>query len=111
MSYEITVLYPKSKEKPPRVLAAQSEITPGKIDLKSLETDLASLIKTLENLPETKYGVDEVKVVVGIAEDSEGKIHIGFLASLLSLFKGEITSEIGEKINQNQLFEITIRKK
>ena len=113
MSYEINVLYPKPKEKPPRVMAALSELKPGKIDLKSLKTDLRRLIKMLEKLEseETKYGVDEVKLTVGITEDAEGKIHIGFAASLFSLFRGEAGAESGERISQNQLFEIRIRKK
>lgn len=113
MSYEINVLYPKRREKAVIPLAAQSELIPAKIDLKSLETDLLSLIKMLNKLEseETKYSVDEVKLGVGMVEDSEGKIRIGFAASILTFFRGEASSESGQRISQNQLFEVRIRKK
>ena len=106
-------MYPKRTEKVPQVLAAKSELIAGRIDLKSLETDLQSLMKTLENLEaeETKYVVGEVKLKVGITEDSDGKMHVGFVASALNFLRGEVSAEIGEKLSQDQLFEIVIRRK
>jgi hypothetical protein len=113
MSYEINVLYPRPRERVPIPMAAQSELTPAKIDLKSLETDLLGLIKMLDKLEseETNYSVDEVKLGVGISEDSEGKIRIGFAASILTFFRGEASGELGQRMSQNQLFEIRIHKK
>jgi len=115
MSYEINVLYPKPRERAPVPMAAQGEfeLTIAKIDLKSLETDLMTLIKMLNKLEseEANYGVDEVKLGVGLSDDSEGKIHVGFAASILTFLRGEVSAESGLRTSQNQLFEMTIRKK
>lgn len=113
MSYEINVLYPKQKAGTPVAMFAQTEMVPSKIELKTLEEDLTNLVKMLDSLEEkgSRYSIDEVKLGVGITEDSEGKIRVGFAASILSLFKVESSGETGEKLSQNQLLEITIRKK
>lgn len=115
MSFEINVLYAKARKLAPIPMAAQEEreLIPGKLNLKSLETDLLNLIKMLTKLEneDTKYGIDEVKFGVGISEDSEGKIRVGISASILNILRGEAYGETGTKTSQNQLFEITIRKK
>lgn len=114
MSYEITVIYPKEKDKGPRIMAAAvSEYNLEKLDLKPMEADLSNLLKMLEKLDSetSKYGVGEINLSLGVAKDTEGKIHVGFTASLLNLFRGEASAETSERLTQNRLFEIKICKK
>ena len=113
MTNEIVVIYPDTAKSEPRILAAKREWVPGKVDLTPLEADLKNLIALFEKLETTgsRYEVGEAKVTVGMAKDSEGKIHLGISAKVLHLLTGEVSTEFGQAKSENQLLEITIRRK
>lgn len=114
MSKKIFVIYPEEvEEKPEEMLFARRKLARTEIDLTQTENDLKNLIAMFQNLEEadSKYRVDEAKLTVGIIKDEEGKLHASVAAGFLSFFKGMIGGEAAEKISENKLFEITIKRR
>ena len=114
MGRKIFVIYPEyeKEEKPEEMLFARKKWIRSEIDLTQTENDLKSLIAMFENLEETgsKYKVDEAKLTVGLIKDEKGSLHASIAASFFSLIKGKISGEISEKVSENKLFEITIKR-
>jgi len=115
MSEKIFVIYPEDKEEkePQKMMFARKKWVRSEIDLGQTEKDLKSLITMFENLEKTdsKYNVDEAKLTVGLIKDEKGLLHASVAASVLSLIKAGISGEISEKVSENRLFEITIKRR
>lgn len=114
MSKEIFVIYPEEvMEKPREMIFARRKLVRTAIDLTQTEKDLKNLITMFESLEEadSKYRVDEAKLTVGLIKDEEGKLHASIAAGFLSFIKGMIGGEIAEKVSENRLFEITIKRR
>lgn len=113
MSRKIFVIYPEEEEeKPQEMIFARKKMVRGEINLAQTENDLKSLIAMFEDLEkkDSKYRVDEAKMTVGLIKDEEGGLHASIAASFFSLIKGKISGEISEKVSENKLFEITIKR-
>jgi len=84
----------------------------SEIDLTQTENDLKGLINMFERLEKagSKYKVDEAKLTVGLVKDEQGKLQASIAASFFSLIKGAVGGEIAEKVSENKLFEITIKR-
>jgi seryl-tRNA synthetase len=114
VSRKIFVIYPEEiKEKPEEMMFARKQLGRTEIDLSQIENDLKNVIAMFENLEGTdsKYGVDEAKLTVGLIKDEEGKLQASIAGGFLSLFKGAIGGEAAEKTSENRLFEIVIKRK
>lgn len=115
MKNKIFVIYPEDEEeeKPQKMLYAKKKWVKGEIDLTQTEKDLKSLITMFENLEKTgsKYNVEEAKLTVGLIKDEKGNLHASIGANVLSLVKGKISGEMSEKVSENKLFEIKIKRK
>jgi hypothetical protein len=111
MSKKIFVTYPQEEEKPKEMMFAR-KWGRDEIDLTQVESDLKSLIVIFDNLEaaNSKYKVDEAKLTVGLNKDDEGKLHATIAASFFNLIKGAIGGEIAERVSENRLFEITIKR-
>lgn len=109
---KIFVIYPEEEEKKPVEMMFARKWSRAEVDLTQAENDLKNLIGIFENLEEAgpKYKVDEAKMTVGVIKGADGKLHASIAASFFSLIKGAVGGEISEKISENKLFEITIKR-
>jgi len=114
MSKKIFVIYPEEvKEKPQEMMFARTELVRTEIDLTQTENDLKNLIAMFEGLEgnDTKYRVDEAKLTVGLIKGEDGKLQASVAAGFFSFIRGSIGGEVAEKISENKLFEITIKRR
>ena len=114
MSKKIFVIYPEeTREKTQEMIFARTQLVRAEIDLAQTEKDLKNLIAMFENIegPDSKYKIDEAKLTVGLTKDEEGKLQASVAAGFFSFVKGLVGGEVGERISENKLFEITIKRK
>jgi hypothetical protein len=114
MKNTITVIYPiPGKKRKQKVLAARQSWEPESIDISTLKDELVPLLKMLDELDEavTRFSIDEAKVSVGLAKDAQGKLHVGISAKVLQLVGAELSGELGSTRSENQLLELTIRRR
>lgn len=110
---KITVIYPEEREEKPREMMFAKKWSQGEIDLSQIEADLKNIIGVFDSLQKggSKYEVNEAKLTVGLMKGEDDKLHASVAANLLSLIKGSVGGEISETINENKLFEITIKRR
>lgn len=112
MSKKIYVIYPEQEEKKPKEMMFARKWSRTEIDLSQIENDLKNLIGIFENLEKagSKYKVDEAKMTVGVIKSEDGKLHASVAASFFNLIKGAVGGEFSEKLSENRLFEVTIKR-
>jgi hypothetical protein len=110
---DIFVILPKYKEKAETtdMMFAKTEMEGKQLKIEQVEQSLKSLIAMFETIEATKYFVDEAKLSIGVVTDESGNVKAGLSTNFWTLFKGEISAEVAEKLSGNNLVEITIKRK